>query len=161
MSGQKARRSLLDPAESRWDRQVTLDNVPGPKPYVFTDFNRDNLRRLKRSTKLLEQLLARALKEDLPALAWQVNEWAISGQPRALLEDAGLVRRQVEAWVMALGMDYREHPHGDGSIELAAATKLPAPGAPHLEVGVGIRVTIPPEAEGRGVDGAVEVAASS
>lgn len=139
MSPQKARRSLLDPADSRWDQQVTLEHAK-PEPYTFTHFNRDDLRGQLRSLRLLEQLLERCRREDLPAVTWTVTAHSVSGELSKIGGGSpDRLRAAFMAWVDALGLKWREHRR-DGSVELAGATKLPGIGGEsHLEVGVGLR----------------------
>jgi len=133
------RKSLLDPADSRWDREVTLDLKDGPSTY--TNFNRDDLRRLRQSNRLLEQLLDRATREDLPAMStWLVTPFSVVGEitPIGGPDPAGC-RAAFMAWVDALGAKWREHrSDSSGQVELRGAAKLPAPGAPQLEVSVGL-----------------------
>lgn len=144
MSGR--RKSLLDPADSRWDRQVTIDNVePGTwtangEPYTYTHFNRDDLRGQMRSMRVLEQLLERSRREDLPAVTWTVTAHSVSGELSTIGGgDPEWVRAAFMAWVDALGMKWREHRR-NGDVELAGATKLPGVGGEsHLEVGIGLR----------------------
>jgi hypothetical protein len=151
MNAQQRRKSLLDPADSHWDREVTLDLKAGP--YTYTHYNRDDLRRLVRATRMLEHLLKRSAKEDLPALTWTlttsgslVGELTTIGGP-----DPAGCREAFMAWVQALELDHveddkltgpgwwKERRH-DGKIELAGARNMPAlnPDA-HLNVSVSVR----------------------
>lgn len=131
------RKSILDPANSRWDREVTLDLKEGAETH--TRYNRDGIRRLRLSNRLLEQLLDRAVREDLPAMStWLVTEWSVVGE----ISTAGGpspqgCRAAFMAWVDALGADWREHRHA-GQTELRGGVKVPAPGSRHLEVSVGL-----------------------
>lgn len=153
MSPAPRRKSLLDPADSHWDREVTIDLKAGP--YTYTHFNRDDLRRLVRGTQLLEQLLKRSVAEDLPALSWTittttgslVGEISTIGGP-----DPAGCREAFMAWVQALELD--RHEFGDpnapanwwnerrlgGQVELRGARKMTAlkPNA-HLDVSVSVR----------------------
>lgn len=126
-------RSILDPAPSRWDQEI-----PGGG---YTRFNRDKLRGMMRSARLLEQLLERADREDLPALTWTVNQFAVSGERS--FDGSGTpdqLREIFLAWIDALYIvDWRESTF-NGEVQLRGATKVPAPGAPHLEVHVGLCV---------------------
>jgi len=134
----KARaRSLLDPADSMWDREVLIDGGDS-----WTHFNRDDLRRLRQSNRLLEQLLDRATREDLPAMStWLVTPFSVAGEITAIGgPDPAWCRAAFMNWVEALGAEWGEH-RNSGRVELSGAVKLPAPGAPHLEVGVGLRAT--------------------
>lgn len=146
------RKSLLDPADSHWDRQVTLNVKAGP--YTYTHFNRDDVRRSMRALRMLEQLLKRCQAEDLPALSWTVTtngslvgELSTIGGPNP----AGC-REAFMAWVQALELDHHdfgqpnaprnwwnERRHG-GEVELRGARTMPAlkPDG-HLEVSVSVR----------------------
>lgn len=147
------RKSLLDPADSHWDRQVTLDNAK-PEPYTYTHYNRDDLRRLVRGTRMLEHLLKRSAAEDLPALTWTVTtsgslvgELSTIGGP-----DPAGCREAFMAWVQALELDRHEFGQPDApeswwnerrydsQVELRGARKMQAL-APdsHLDVFVSVR----------------------
>ena len=138
MSPRERRRSLLDPSPSRWDLEI--ESVGG-EPY--TRFNRDQLYGMMRSTRLLEQLLDRANRDDLPALGWTVTQFAVTGELSLLDSRTPVQRREVfMAWVDAIGAEWRElRREYDGSVELRGHVKVPAPGAPHLEVTVGLVAT--------------------
>lgn len=131
----KRTRSLLDPSPSRWDREVMIDGADS-----WTHFNRDDLRGQMRSLRVLEQLLKRAAAEDLPALNWTVTAYAVSGEASLVDSRTPSQRRDVFlAWATALGFtDWREGLVGPGQVEIRGYTKVPAPGAPHLEVGIGL-----------------------
>ena len=131
------RKILLDPAPSKWDREV--DFTGGD---TYTRFNRDDLRRQTQSMRVLEQLLKRAAVEDLPALTWTVTSWAVTGELSVLDGRTPAGRREVfMAWVESLGAEWREGRPSPGQVELRGHAKVPAPGAPHLEVTVGLAVT--------------------
>lgn len=150
MTARRPDKSLLDPADSHWDREVTLELKAGP--YTYTQYNRDDLRRLMRGTRLLEQLLKRSNAEDLPALTWMVTtsgslvgELSTIGGP-----DPAGVRESFMAWVQALELDHvdelsltaagwwKERRY-DGKVELSGARKMTPPVDSHLEVSVSIR----------------------
>lgn len=132
------RKSLLDPAPSRWDREVPIDGGDS-----WTLFNRDELRGQMRSWRVLEQLLKRAAVEDLPALTWTVNRNAVIGEGSVFDGRTPFQRRDVFlAWATALGFtDWREGRPSPGQVELRGHIKMPAPGQPHLEVSVVVAVT--------------------
>lgn len=151
--GDRVRRKkiLLDPADSHWDREVTLDLKAGP--YTYTNYNRDELRRLVRAMRLLEQLLKRSSDVDLPALTWTittgaslVGELSTIGGP-----DPAGVREAFMAWVQELELDRREVGQSDGparwwterqcdgQVELRGARMMTPPIDTHLEVSVSIR----------------------
>lgn len=147
----RRRKSLLDPSDSHWDREITHDLKEGP--YTYTHFNRDDIRRLLMSTRMLEQLLKRAEAEDLPAMStWMVTPFSVVGELSTIGgPDPAGCREAFMAWVQALELDrhefgqpdapanwWNEHQH-DGQVELRGARKLPAPGSPHLDVAVSIR----------------------
>lgn len=149
----KRPKTLLDPADSHWDREVTLNLKAGP--YTYTNYNRDELRRTMRAMRLLEQLLKRCETEDLPALSWTVTaggslvgELSTIGGPTP----AGC-REAFMAWVQALELDHvdddklsapgwwkeRRHQH-DGQVELRGARQMPGLGREsHLNVSVSVR----------------------
>jgi hypothetical protein len=130
-------RSLLDPAPSRWDREVTIDNVK--EPYTFTHFNRDDLHGQMRSMRVLEQLLKRAAAADLPALTWTVSGHAVTGEVPLLDGRTPSQRRDAfMAWADSLGAKWREGRPSPGQAELRGWVKVPAPRAPHLEVTIGL-----------------------
>lgn len=131
------RRSLLDPSPSKWDREVTHGENS------WTHFNRDDHRRQIQSMRVLEQLLKRAAIEDLPALTWTVTSWAVNGELSLLDGRTPFQRREVFlAWATALGFtDWRDGRHlFPGQVEQRGYVKVPAPGAPHLEVTVVVAV---------------------
>lgn len=124
------RRSILDPPPSRWDEDFDS----------YTRFNRDRLRGMMRSARLLEQLLERADREDLPALTWTVSQFAVSGELVVDSRTPDRLREIFLAWVDALRIvDWRESKY-NGEVQLRGATKVPAPSAPHLEVHIGLCV---------------------
>jgi hypothetical protein len=145
-------KSILDPADSHWDREITHDLSDGP--YTYTHYNRDDLRRLIRGMRVLEQLLKRSQAEDLPALTWTittsgslVGELSTIGGP-----DPAGCRESFMAWVFALQLDHHEfgQPNApanwwnerrtDGQVELRGARKLPGIGGEsHLDVSVSVR----------------------
>lgn len=130
-------RSLLDPSPSRWDREVSIAGRDS-----WTHFNRDDLSGQMRSMRVLEQLLKRAAAEDLPALSWTVTRHAVTGVASVLDDRTSFQRRDVfMAWAIALGAKWREGRPSPGEAELRGWVKVPAPGAPHLEVTVGLVVT--------------------
>lgn len=130
------RKSLLDPADSHWDRQVTLDLKAGP--YTSTNYNRDDLRRFLQSTRLLEQLLKRAQTDDLPAMStWKITPFSVVGEISTIGGPSPEgCRAAFMAWVNALGAEWREGRHSPGQPELRGHVKVPAPGADHLEVSI-------------------------
>lgn len=127
------RRSLLDPSPSKWDREFDSWIV----------FNRDELRGQMRSWRVLEQLLKRAAAEDLPALTWTVSRFAVIGEGSAFDGRTPFQRREVFlAWATALGFtDWRDGRINPDQVECRGHVKVPAPGAPHLEVTVVVAVT--------------------
>lgn len=131
------RKSLLDPADSKWDREVTSTGGNS-----WTHFNRDDLRRQMQSMRVLEQLLKRAGVEDLPALTWTVTSWSVAGELTLLDDRTPFQRRDVFlAWATALGFDdWREGRPNPGQVELRGHVKVPVPRAPHLEVSVVVSV---------------------
>ena len=133
------RKSLLDPADSKWDREVT--SAGGGSSW--THFNRDDLRRQMLSMRVLEQLLKRAATEDLPALTWTVTtSGSVAGELSLLDSRTPFQRRDVfMAWASALGItDWREGRPFPGQSELRGWVKVPPPRAPHLEVTVVVAV---------------------
>jgi hypothetical protein len=134
------RKSLLDPADSRWDREITHVREPGAEPSTWTHYNRDDIRRHLMSARLLEQLLKRAEAEDLPAMStWLVTPWSVVGEIHPVGGPHPIVCREAfMVWVHALGGDWRERTDELGQVELTGSAKLPAPGAPHLDVHVGL-----------------------
>ena len=137
MTAPRRSKSLLDPADSKWDREIQLDGGDS-----YTKFNRDELRGQMRSTRLLEQLLEQAVTRDLPALHWTVTQFAVTGELSLLDSRTPVQRREVfMAWAIELGVEWREGRPSPGQVELRGHAKVPAPGAPHLEVTVGLAVT--------------------
>ncbi|GAB3813438.1 hypothetical protein [Kribbella italica] len=134
----KSTKTIWNPRPSRWDREVTLTTDP---PRTYTRSNTETLTRLLRSTRLLEQLLQRAAKDDLPGLDWYVSEFSVYGEITTLVLSADQVRARFMAWTDALGIEWRQHT-AEYTTELVASTKLPAPGAPHLTISVGLRAKI-------------------
>ncbi|HEY9337582.1 MAG TPA: hypothetical protein VIQ79_24290 [Kribbella sp.] len=128
------RRSLLDPSPSKWDREVSIAGGDS-----WTHFNRDDLRRQMQSMRVLEQLLKRCAADDLPALNWTVTPHStINGEISWADSRTPFQQRDVfMAWVKALGAEWREH-RGDGQIDLRGHARVPAPGAPHLEVSIAL-----------------------
>lgn len=140
MTARKARRSLLDPASSRWDREVTLSYGQPPEEHTHTHFNRDDVRGQLRSLHLLEQLLKRSEAEDLPAMTWTVTPHAVSGEITATGScTPERCREAFMAWTDALGAKWREHKSAStGRVELRGAAVVPALGASRLEASVGL-----------------------
>lgn len=141
------RKSLLDPADSKWDREVTVSYGNPPKQQTHTNFNRDDIRRLKQSNRMLEQLLEQARVDDLPAMSsWVVTPFSVVGEITTIGgPDPEGCRKAFMAWVDALylvhghqgdGGWWRESHQPGGHVELRGATSLPAPGATHLSVTV-------------------------
>lgn len=131
------RRSLLDPSPSKWDREV--DGSAGS----WTHFNRDDQRRQMLSMRVLEQLLKRAAAEDLPALEWTVTTSGSVAGALSLLDGRTLFQRREVflAWATALGFtDWRDGRHFTDQVEQRGWVKVPAPGAPHLDVTVVVAV---------------------
>lgn len=128
------RKSLLDPADSHWDHEVLMDGGDS-----WTRYNRDDLRRLRQSNRLLEQLLERATHADLPAMStWLVTPYSVVGELTTIVgPDPAGCREAFMAWVNELGAEWREHTY-NGRTELRGGAKLRAPGASHLEVSVGL-----------------------
>lgn len=151
------RKSLLDPADSRWDREVTLntkDADGSDRPYTYTHYNRDDIRRHLMSVRMLEHLLKRARVEDLPAMStWLVTPFSVVGEITTMGgPDPVGCREAFMEWAHALELEHvddkpaaagwwRESRY-DGRVELIGACKLPAR-APdgHLEVSVQVRAT--------------------
>jgi hypothetical protein len=132
------RKSLLDPADSRWDREVTIDTGES-EPFTYTHFNRDDLHGQMRSLRVLEQLLKRAAAADLPALTWTVSGHAVTGEISLLDGRTPSQRRDAfMAWADSLGAKWSERRPSPGQAELRGWVKVPAPRAPHLEVTVGL-----------------------
>lgn len=144
-------KSLLDPPDSHWDREVTVDLKEGP--YTYTTYNRDDLRRLMRGMRVLEQLLKRSQAEDLPALSWLITtSGSLVGELSTIdgPNPAGC-RESFMAWVQALELDHvtgdklpaawwSEHREYDGRVELRGAHKVPGVGGEsHLNVSVQVR----------------------
>lgn len=149
------RRSMLDPSPSRWDYDVAMDGGDS-----YTRFNRDQLYGMMRATRVLEQLLDRSNREDLPALNWTVTQFAVKGELSLLDSRTPVQRRELfMAWVYALSAEWRESRRQfDGCVELRGHAKVPAPGAPHLTVEVGLSacwsdtdepVTVPTDTAGQ------------
>lgn len=146
------RKSLLDPADSHWDRQVTISLEAGP--YTYTHFNRDDVRRSMRAMRVLEQLLKRCQTEDLPAVTWTVTtNGSLAGELSTIGgPDPDGVRESFMAWVQALELDRHEfgQPNApaswwnerryDGQVELRGARAMQAlkPDG-HLSVSVSVR----------------------
>lgn len=146
------RKSLLDPTDSKWDREVVLDRVKNDagEPYTYTHFNRDDIRRLKQSNRMLEQLLEQASVDDLPAMGtWMVTPNSVVGELTTIGgPDPEGCRKAYIAWADALYLVYRRpgdpvneggwwrESRLDGKVELRGATELPRPGATHLRVTV-------------------------
>lgn len=132
------RRSLLDPSPSKWDREVA------GSASSWTHFNRDDQRRQMLSMRVLEQLLKRAAAEDLPALEWTVTTSGSVAGELSLLDGRPLFQRREVflAWADALGFtDWRDGRHFiEGQVEQRGWVKVPAPGAPHLDVTVVVAV---------------------
>lgn len=105
---------------------------------TYTHFNRDELRGQMRSMRVLEQLLKRSGTEDLPAMTWTVTRYAVVGEITATLgRTPSACREAFLVWASALGATWREHQRSDKT-ELRGSAKMPAPGAPHLEVNIGL-----------------------
>lgn len=135
-------RSMLDPSPSRWDYDVAMDGGDS-----YTRFNRDQLYGMMRATRVLEQLLDRSNREDLPALTWTVTQFAVSGELSQLgSRTPEQCREAFMAWVYALSAEWREARY-NGEVQLRGHAKVPAPGAPHLTVQVGLCVRWFDEAE--------------
>ncbi|HEY9413143.1 MAG TPA: hypothetical protein VIQ30_00155 [Pseudonocardia sp.] len=147
------RKSLLDPADSHWDREVTLSYGVPAEEHTHTHYNRDDLRRLRRGMRVLEQLLKRCETEDLPALTWTVTtSGSLVGELSTFTgPDPAGCRESFMAWVQALELDHvtgdklpaawwSEHREHDGRVELRGARKVPGVGGEsHLEVSVQVR----------------------
>lgn len=144
------RKSLLDPVGSKWDREVTYSAGTPRREHTYTHFNRDDLRRLKQSNRMLERLLEQARIDDLPAMSsWLVTPFSVVGEitPTGGPDPDGC-RHAFLAWTDALYLVYREpgdpvneggwwrESRLDGKVELRGATEMPTPGATHLRVTV-------------------------
>lgn len=150
------RKSLLDPVDSKWDREVSYSAGTPRKEHTYTHFNRDDLRRLKQSNRMLERLLEQARIDDLPAMSsWLVTPFSVVGEispPFGGVDPAGC-RKAFLAWTDALYLVHRKpgdpvneggwwrESRLDGKVELRGATELPAPAATHLRVTVQVIAT--------------------